>query len=153
MESGPSGIEMLNEGIVSEEDTSLRPPLGSSADSNGIIWFFYPEKYIGGGIILVWMSAEGELLGSRLIERDFHAIVAYDMNNSLFTEYKGFEETESIECKVYTPNSDEPLRLINLKDIPPYDYGAIAGNYLYIIGEDNTFTAVYLGEPVINSEE
>ena len=150
---GSSGIEILNEGIVSENDTSLRPPLGSSADSNGIVWLFYPEKYTGGGIIVTWMTAEGDLVGSHLLERDFQAIVAYDMDNSLLTECKGFEETESIECTAYSPNSDEPLWVINLKEIPPYHRGIIVDHHLYLIGEDNTLTAVYLGEPEINTEE
>jgi len=150
---GQSGIEILNEGIVSENYPSLRPPLRSSADSNGIVWLYYPGRNTWRSIMVVWMSAEGDLLGSHSVEGDIHSFVAYDMSNSLLTECKGFEDTESIECKVYSPNSDEPLWGINLEDIPPYYWGIIEDHHIYLLGEDNTLTAVYLGEPVINSEE
>jgi peptide/nickel transport system permease protein len=150
---GQSGIEILNEGIVSENYPSLRPPLGSSADSNGIVWLYYPGRNTWRSIMVVWMSAEGDLLGSHSVEGDIHSFVAYDMSNSLLTECKGFVDTESIECKVYSPNSDEPLWGINLENIPPYNWGIIEGHHLYLMGEDNTLTAVYLGEPAINTEE
>jgi peptide/nickel transport system permease protein len=150
---GSSGIEVLNEGIVSEEDTTLRPPLGSSADSNGIVWLYYPEKYSGGGIIVVWMTADGDLLGRHLIERNAHSVVAYDMENSLLTECRGFEETQTLECKAYSPTSDEPIWEALLKDNPPFFGGVIEGAHIYLFGEDNSITAVFIGSPKAPSVE
>jgi hypothetical protein len=150
---GSSGVKVLNEGIVSEEDTTLRPPLGSSADSNGIVWLYYPEKYTGGGIIIVWMTADGDLLGRHLIERNAHTVVAYDMESSLLTECRGFEETQTLECEAYSPTSVEPIWKALLKDIPPFIGGVIEGDHIYLFGEDNSITAVFIGSPKVPSVE
>ncbi|MBK5107183.1 MAG: PQQ-binding-like beta-propeller repeat protein [Anaerolineales bacterium] len=144
---GPAGIELLSTGIVSEEDTTLRPPLGSSADSNGIIWLYYPELYIGGGIIVVWMSPDGELLGNHLYDRNFQTIIGVDMDSSTLTECVWFEESKSIDCNTYSPLSEDPVWSITLSDIPSFHGGFIEGNIMYIFGEDNEIYLAYLGEP------
>jgi hypothetical protein len=143
----PEGIEILSSGIVSEEDTTLRPPLGSSADANGVVWLYYPEKYIGGGIIVVWMSPEGELLGNHLNDRNFQTMIDVDMARSLLTECIWFEETNSLACSGYSPNSEEAVWKHNIQDIPSYQGGFIAGNYIYIFGEENEIFVIYIGEP------
>ncbi|MGB5843312.1 MAG: PQQ-binding-like beta-propeller repeat protein [Anaerolineales bacterium] len=146
---GPSGFEVLSNGIVSEEDTTLRPPLASSADSNGIVWLYYPEKYTGGGIIIVWMAPDGELLGNHLYDRNFYTIVSADMERSILTECRWFEESRSLDCNAYTPTSDDPIWSVNLKDILSYDGGFIDGNHLYLFGEENELFVVFLGEPTM----
>ncbi|MHA2401622.1 MAG: outer membrane protein assembly factor BamB family protein, partial [Candidatus Kariarchaeaceae archaeon] len=144
---GPSGIEILSEGIASEEDATPRPPLGSSADSKGIVWLYYPESYTGGGTVIVWMTAEGELLGRRLIERSIYNFVSIDMENSLLTECWGFEQTQTLECKAYSPNFAEPVWEVQVEDIPPFIWGEIEGEQVFLIGEDNSITALHIGNP------
>jgi hypothetical protein len=144
---GSSGIEILSEGMVSEENTTLRPPLASSADSNGILWLSYPERYTGGGIIIVWMTPEGEILGRHVVERSFQNIVSIDMEKSLLTECIGFEDTQTIECTAYSPKSFEPIWEVVAKDIPSYYAGMLIEDYLYLFGEE--IYAVFVGEPTI----
>jgi outer membrane protein assembly factor BamB len=150
LQLGSSGVQLLSEGIVSEEDTTLRPPLGSSADFKGIVWLYYPEQYIGRGIIVVWMTSNGELLGNHLVERNARTLVAYDMENSLLTECKYFELAQTMDCKTYSPTADEPVWEVLLNEIPPYHGGFINDNYIYLIGDDNVFSAVYIGGPGIS---
>jgi len=145
--AGPSGIELLSSGIVSEEDTTLRPPLGSSADANGNVWLYYPENYTGGGIIVVWMSPDGELLGNHLYDRNFQTMIAVDMDRSVLTECIWFEETNSINCNAYSPYSEEPGWSVNLQDIPSFHGGYIDGNFMYIFGDDNEISSIYFGSP------
>ena len=144
---GSSGVEVLNEGIVSEVGTTLRPPQGSSADSNGIVWLYYPEKYTRGGIIIVWMSPEDGLLGRHLLDKNAHTVVSIEIENSLLTECIGFDESQSMECKAYLSISDEPIWEVDLEDIPPFIGGVIEGDHIYLFGEDNSITAVFIGSP------
>ena len=150
----PSGIEILSGGMVSEEDTSLRPPIGSTADSNGIVWLFYRENYSSGGTFIVWMSPDGELLNRHLVSRDSHSFDAYDMENSTLTDCMYFDASQTLECEAYTPYSAEPFWIQSISDIPAYDYGFIEGKYLYLFSrEDNKVTAVYLGDPSLQLPE
>jgi len=144
---GSSGIEILSSGIVSEEDTILRPPLASSADSHGIVWLYYPERYVGGGIIVVWMAPDGELLGNHLYDRNFQTIIAVDMERSFLRECIWFKESQSIDCNVYSPASENPVLSMTIKDITSYAGGFIDGDFLYIFGEENELFPIYLGEP------
>jgi len=150
---GSSGVEVLSGGIISEVDTTLRPPLGSSADSNGIVWLYYPEKYTGGGIIIVWMSSEGGLLGRHLLERNAHTVFSIEMEKSLLTECKGFDEIQTMGCKAYLSTSEEPIWEVDLENIPPFFGGVIEGDHIYLFGEDNSITAVFIGSPKIPSVE
>ena len=147
-EPGPEGISILSSGIVSEEDTALRPPLGSSADANGIVWLYYPERYVGGGIIVVWMSPDGILLGNHLFDRDFQTMVDSDMESSLLTECIWFEETNSIDCTWLSPTSEESLSTVTLDGIPSFERGFIDGETLFIFGDANEFSYVHLGNPI-----
>jgi peptide/nickel transport system permease protein len=144
---GPEGIEILGSGIVSEEDTTLRPPLGSSADSNGIIWLYYPETYTGGGIIVVWMSPEGEILGNHHFDRNFQTLVAMDMDRSILTECIWFDDTNSIDCSSYSPYSQEAVWSAILQDIPSFNGGYIDGNMMYVFGENDEIYLIDLGGP------
>ncbi len=148
-----SGVEVLSEGIVSEVDTTLRPPLGSSADSIGIVWLYYPEKYTGGGIIIVWMSSEDGLLGRHLLDRNAHTVVSIEIENSLLTECIGFDEIQTMECKAYLSISEEPIWEVDLEDIPPFIGGVIEGDHIYLFGENNSITAVFIGSPKFFSVE
>lgn len=150
---GSSGVEVLSEGSVSEVNTILRPPLGSSADSNGIVWLYYPEEYTGGGIIIVWMSPEDGLLGRHLLERNAHTVVSIEIEKSLLTECNGFDESQTIECKAYLSISEEPIWEVGLEDIPPFIGGVIEGDHIYLFGEDNSITAVFIGGPKNSSVE
>lgn len=150
----PTGIELLPGGLVSEEDSSLRPPLASSADVNGIVWLYYSERYTGGGIIVVWMSPEGELLNRHLVARDSHTFVAYDMEHSFLTECTYFDATQTLEYNAFSPTSSEPFWSESIADIPAYDFGFIEGRYLYLFNrDDDSVTAVYLGNPVSRAPE
>lgn len=144
---GPSGLEIISQGIASEEDATPRPPLGSSVDAEGNVWFYYPESYTGGGTIVVWMTAEGELLGRYLIERSVDNFATIDMEDSLLTECWGFEDTQTLECKAYTPTSAEAIWEVQVGDIPPFIWGVIEGEQAYLIGEDDSITAVHIGSP------
>lgn len=150
---GPSGIEVLSEGTVSEEETTIRPPLGTSADANGIVWLYYSERSSGGDIIIVWMSSAGDLLGRQLLERNLGTIFSIDMENSILTECKGFDETQTLDCKAYSPTSEEPIWEILLKDMPHFQSGYIEDNYIYLIDEENVINAVYIGGPETTSSE
>ena len=146
---GPEGIQILGSGsgIVSEEDTTLKPPLRSAADSNGVIWLSYPEKYIGGGIIVVWMSPEGEILGNHLYDRNFQTNIGVDMDRSLLTKCIWFDETNSIECSSYSPYSDEAVWSATIQDIPSYDGAYIDGDIMYVFGENDEIFSINLGGP------
>ena len=144
---GASGIEILNEGLVSEENTTLRPPLGSMADSNGIVWLFYPEKYTGGGTIIVWMSPNGEIIGRHLLERNFQNITSIDSEKSQLTKCTEFESEQTMECKTYSAKSGELIWEVFLKDIPHYYGGKIIDNFLYLYAEDNSIYELFIGEP------
>ena len=146
---GPSGLEILSSGIVSEEDTTLRPPLAASADSNGIVWLYYPERYVGGGIIIVWMSPDGELLGNHLFDRSSHTLIDADMERSLLTECRWFDETESIDCSAYSPTVDDPLWTVTIPGVSRFSNGFIDGEIIYLFGENDELISVFIGEPRI----
>jgi ABC-type dipeptide/oligopeptide/nickel transport system permease subunit/sugar lactone lactonase YvrE len=149
----PAGIEILSEGIVSEEDTILKPPLGSSVDANGNVWLYYPERNIGGDIIIVWISSSGDLLGRHLLERNQHTIFDFDMDNSLLTECTVFDDTRTLQCMAYSPISDEPIWQILLNDIPLFQSGYIDDGIAYLFDEENVITAVYIGSQQTSSTE
>jgi len=144
----PEGIEILGSGMVGEEDAFLRPPLGSSADSNGVIWLYYPESYIGGGIIIAWMSPDGDLLGNHLFDRNIHTMVDIDMESSMLTECIWFEETNSIDCSFYSPYSEESFSTVTIDEIPSFEGGFIDEDYLFVFGENNEIYAIFIGEPI-----
>jgi hypothetical protein len=143
-----TGIEILSTGFVSEDDTSLRPPLASAADSNGIVWLYYPERYTGGGIILVWMAPNGELLGNHVYDRNFNTMVSDDLEKGLLTVCIWFEDTKSIECSIYSPKSEEPVGTTIIENIPTYQGGYLDGDYINVFGEDNTMYRIYLGDQI-----
>lgn len=144
---GSEGVQILNSGTVGEGDTNLFPPLGSDADSNGIVWMYYQEKYSGGGIFVVWMTAEGELLGRKLVHWNRGRVNFMDYENSLLTECFSIPETHSLECSRYSPTSEEPIWRINIKDIPQFHQGSFYEDFLYLEGEENTLIKVFIGNP------
>lgn len=146
---GPSGMEILSSGIVSEEDTTLRPPLESSADSKGIVWLYYPERYTGGGIIVAWMSPDGELLGNYLYDRSWEAMMFEDYERSMLTECRWFPETETMECNSYSPMADESIRTVQIPDVPFLAGGFLEDDILYLFSGEDQLSAVYLGEPAL----
>ena len=97
--------------------------------------------------MVVWMSPNGELLGNHLYDRNFQTIVSVDMDRSVLTECIWFEETNSINCNAYSPYSEEPVWSVNLQDIPSFHGGYIDGNFMYIFGDDNEISSIYLGSP------
>jgi hypothetical protein len=70
-----------------------------------------------------------------------------DDENSLLKECMGFEQTQTLECKAYSPLSSEPIWEVQVADIPPFISGIFDREYVYLIGEDNSITAVFVGSP------
>ena len=93
------------------------------------------------------MTAEGELLGRYLIERSIDNFASIDMEESLLTECWGFEDTQTLECKAYTPTSAEAVWEVQVGDIPSFMWGVIEGEQAFLIGEDDSITAVHIGSP------
>ena len=60
---------------------------------------------------------------------------------------------QTMECKAYLSISEEPIWEVNLEDIPPFIGGVIEGDHIYLFGEDNSITAVFIGSPKISSME
>jgi peptide/nickel transport system permease protein len=147
-----SEFVILNQGTVSDEDSSLRTPLSSAADANGIIWMFYPGGTFGGEVNIIWMTAEGELLGSHYLERNSQVFNSFDLDTSTFTECRGFEETRTLECSLYSPQFDEPLTQISIKEIDPFLYGFLKDNRVYLIDEDQNLTVINIGNLSLPSE-
>ena len=151
-QTGANGLIILNQGNVSDDDTSLRPPLWSEADANGVIWLYYPERYVGGGIVIVWMTAEGELIGRFLIERNSQVINSISLDDSTLTECRNFEEDQILDCLVYSPLFDEPLMQNSIANIDPFEYGFLEENRAYLISENNNLVVVEIGKPTPSSE-
>ncbi len=143
---GPTGVEVIQQGVVSEENTTLRPPLESEADINGIIWLYYPATYTGRNINIVWMDSGGNLLGAHLIEWEFDSILSFDLDRAQLTECVRFEDNESVGCKFYQSNSSDPAGEALLQDAPAYYHGQILDGYLYLYSTDHEIYAYYLGE-------
>ena len=146
-EMGQSGIQILSEGTVSEENTTLRPPLGADVDSSGIIWLYYPSSYSGRGVNLVWMDASGNLLGTHLLDWDPQSIISTDLEKSSLTDCTGFQDTRTVDCKLYFSNSSEPVSEVLLTDIPEYHSGIILEDFLYLFSNDYSIYSFYIGEP------
>jgi hypothetical protein len=99
------------------------------------------------------MSSEDGLLGRHLLDRNAHTVVSIEIENSLLTECFGFDETQTMECKAYLSISEEPIWEVDLEDIPPFIGGVIEGDHIYLFGEDNSITAVFIGNPTNSSVE
>jgi hypothetical protein len=67
------------------------------------------------------------------------------MEKSLLTECLGFEQTIILECTAYSPTSVEPVWNVQVSDIPPFLRGVIQGDQVYLFGEENSVTGVYIG--------
>jgi peptide/nickel transport system permease protein len=145
-QAGPSGLEYKNKAVVSEGDTTIRQPLFTQGDSNGIIWVYYPSGAAGGAMIIVWITPEGELLGRYQYDRYFHfgRILNFNLENSSITECTYFEETSTLECAVYSPNTDEPKTILMLEYKEPFAGGIVIDDNLYIVNEDNVVTKIYI---------
>lgn len=142
---GQSGFEIINSGSVSDEETSSRPPMGAEADANGIVWLYYQDSFDRRNYFVVWLSAEGDLMGRKSIEWDQSTVISFDFENSLIHECKGFSETQTLECASYSPFSEEPVQKVSIANVPPFFHGSFHNNYLYMISVDNSLMAVYLG--------
>jgi hypothetical protein len=145
-EYGPSGFELLSEGTVGGDEMATLSPLGSFVDASGIVWIFYRNNSRTEQLLL-WMTPEGELIGRRTIERSVHNLLTIDDENSLLTECMGFEQTQTLECKAYSPLSTEPIWEVQAMDIPPFNGGFYDGETIYLLGEDDSITAVFVGSP------
>lgn len=144
--SGPSGIEFINKAKVSEGEATIRQPLFTRVDSNGIIWVYYPSGAAGGAMIVVWITPEGELLGRYQYDGYYHfgRILNFNLENSSITECMYFEESLSLECAVYSPNTDGPNTILMMDYKEPFAGGILIDEYLYIVNEDNLVTKIYI---------
>jgi hypothetical protein len=145
---GQSGIQIISEGTVSEENTALRPPLGADADASGIIWLYYPSSYSGRGVNIVWMDASGNLLGRHSLEMDFQSIISTDLGSSSLTDCTGFQDTRTMDCKLFFSKSSEAAGEVLLTEIPEFYSGFILEDFLYLFSNDNSIYTYYIGEPV-----
>jgi hypothetical protein len=116
-------------------------PRDSGVASNGMLWLLYFSRDEDANFI--WVSAEGEVLLQQRFQQRAARVIAIDGENVAYV-CGSSPALPAAECRAISPNSDQPLWVLELPDSTAISGGALGNNRLYVTSGSNMYV---IGDP------
>ncbi len=126
------------------------PPEIAGVTAHGVYWLFYHSfartRGLGTDMRIVWLDAQGELLGNISYPTRNARVIAVDQRATAYICGNRDRGYGAAECQAFAPKTEEALWIFLLPDGDEVVGGAVIPGRMYITTADGYLYALGLGE-------